>query len=276
MILVVSEKEKDTSSTSGMETSKNTSDLLTHRAACIVDKRMEGMKQAYLERDFETFGQLTMRDSNQFHATCLDTYPPIFYMNDTSHDIIKLVHVINRVHGRVICAYTFDAGPNAVIYTLKEHIPMLVAVFSYFFPVPQSLGTPDYCNNPTVFDTAVASQGKYEDVIGKCRETGRARRSNDVQYVFVTQPGCGPVLQPLEESVIDLQTGLFKAPSSKHRRLVIGGAHKQKEGKCTGSSACTSSASCGTKCCALDCKWAVALGVIATLGFVFCRHQCHK
>ena len=33
-------------------------------------------------RDFETFGQLTMADSNQFHATCLDTYPPIFYLND--------------------------------------------------------------------------------------------------------------------------------------------------------------------------------------------------
>jgi diphosphomevalonate decarboxylase len=28
-----------------------------------------------------------MADSNQFHATCLDTLPPIFYLNDTSRQV---------------------------------------------------------------------------------------------------------------------------------------------------------------------------------------------
>lgn len=61
-----------------------------------------------------------MQDSNQFHAICLDTYPPIFYMNDISKIIINLVHVINKHYGYIMAAYTFDAGPNAVIYTLEK------------------------------------------------------------------------------------------------------------------------------------------------------------
>lgn len=84
VILVVSDKEKDTSSTSGMETSRKTSPLLAHRASAIVDGRLKEISEAYANRDFETFGRITMQDSNQFHAVCLDTYPPIFYMNDTS------------------------------------------------------------------------------------------------------------------------------------------------------------------------------------------------
>lgn len=50
----------------------------------LVEPRMEAIEKAYLERDFATFGKITMQDSNQFHAVCLDTHPPIFYMNDVS------------------------------------------------------------------------------------------------------------------------------------------------------------------------------------------------
>ena len=42
-----------------------------------------------------------MADSNQFHATCLDTFPPIFYLNDTSRQIIRLVHAFNDFYGEV-------------------------------------------------------------------------------------------------------------------------------------------------------------------------------
>jgi diphosphomevalonate decarboxylase len=120
VILVVSDKEKDTSSTSGMETSKLSSPFLKFRADHIVPSRLLELETAYLAKDFETFGILTMKDSNQFHSTCLDTYPPIFYMNDISKIIIRLVHVINAFFGAVVAAYTFDAGPNAVIYTLAQ------------------------------------------------------------------------------------------------------------------------------------------------------------
>ena len=48
-------------------------------------KRILQMEEAIRNRDFASFSRLTCTDSNQFHAVCLDTCPPIFYMNDTSH-----------------------------------------------------------------------------------------------------------------------------------------------------------------------------------------------
>ncbi|RPB28545.1 Diphosphomevalonate decarboxylase, partial [Terfezia boudieri ATCC MYA-4762] len=79
-ILVVSDKKKGVSSTAGMQATVKTSTLFKERAQNVVPKRMELMKKAILERDFETFAELTMRDSNSFHAVCLDTTPPIFYL----------------------------------------------------------------------------------------------------------------------------------------------------------------------------------------------------
>lgn len=48
------------------------------------------MEEAIQNHDFSSFAQLTCADSNQFHAVCLDTSPPIFYMNDTSHRLVLM------------------------------------------------------------------------------------------------------------------------------------------------------------------------------------------
>jgi diphosphomevalonate decarboxylase len=50
----------------------------------VVPSRVLKMEDAIKNRDFTSFAKLTCADSNQFHAVCLDTSPPIFYMNDTS------------------------------------------------------------------------------------------------------------------------------------------------------------------------------------------------
>jgi diphosphomevalonate decarboxylase len=150
-----------------METSKATSPLLKFRAEHVVQARLEQLEQAVLAKDFQTFGLLTMQDSNQFHATCLDTYPPIFYMNDISKAIMRLVHVLNENAGKIIAAYTYDAGPNAVIYTLDEYVPLIVAVMGFYFPSPGDIK--DYCNNTTVFSecTRCAPGGKNSLISSK-------------------------------------------------------------------------------------------------------------
>jgi diphosphomevalonate decarboxylase len=56
--------------------------------------------QAITGKDFETFADITMKDSNQFHAVCLDTFPPNVYMNDTSHTIVNLIHAYNSASGK--------------------------------------------------------------------------------------------------------------------------------------------------------------------------------
>ena len=37
-----------------------------------------------------------MKESNQLHALCLDTKPPLFYMNDQTKAIISQVEDINK------------------------------------------------------------------------------------------------------------------------------------------------------------------------------------
>lgn len=73
---------------------------LQFRAEAVVPARVAEMTRCIKERDFEGFGQLTMKDSNQFHAICLDTFPPISYLNDISRRIIHLVNCFNTHHGQ--------------------------------------------------------------------------------------------------------------------------------------------------------------------------------
>ncbi|ORZ19656.1 diphosphomevalonate decarboxylase [Absidia repens] len=134
LVCVVSDAKKGTSSTSGMQQTIESSPLMKERLQ-IVPGRMEAMKKAILNKDFQAFAELTMRDSNQFHSVCLDTFPPIFYLNDTSRGIIQLIHEYNAANGGVYkAAYTYDAGPNAVIYASKEDMKEIIQLIAHYFP----------------------------------------------------------------------------------------------------------------------------------------------
>ncbi|KAK0630515.1 GHMP kinase [Bombardia bombarda] len=129
LILVVSASKKGVSSTSGMQQTVATSGLFQERISTVVPRNMATMEKAIQDRDFASFAEVTMRDSNSFHATCADTYPPIFYMNDVSRAAIRAVEAINAEAGRTVAAYTFDAGPNAVIYYLEADAEAVVGTF---------------------------------------------------------------------------------------------------------------------------------------------------
>ncbi|RKO83315.1 GHMP kinase, partial [Blyttiomyces helicus] len=101
----------------------------------VVPARMQAIRTAILTRDFTTFATHTMRDSNSFHAVCLDTYPPISYLTDTSRGIIALITAYNALHPTdPRAAYTFDAGPNAVLYVRSEHVPEVLGLVDAVFP----------------------------------------------------------------------------------------------------------------------------------------------
>uniref|UniRef100_A0A0E0N8N4 Uncharacterized protein n=1 Tax=Oryza rufipogon TaxID=4529 RepID=A0A0E0N8N4_ORYRU len=86
IIAVVSSKQKETSSTSGMRDSVETSPLLQYRAQTIVPERVLKMEEAIKSRNFESFAR-----------------------------IISLVEKWNQSEGTPQVAYTFDAVPNAVL-----------------------------------------------------------------------------------------------------------------------------------------------------------------
>ena len=215
VILVVSDAKKDTSSTSGMSNSVATSKLLAHRAKEVVQPRMDAIEKAWLAKDFATFGQIAMADSNQFHATCLDTYPPIFYMNDVSRSVIRAVHVYNDWAGGVRAAYTFDAGPNAVLYTLDKHAVELAALMLRFYPT--EVGAEEsYISNPA-FASEVRSHELDPALIAAVEKTGRVPTAGDVKMMYYTKSGPGPQSLGSEEAIIDPETGLNTYLSKKRK-----------------------------------------------------------
>lgn len=132
LILVASGEKKEVGSTEAMQRTTQTSTLFPARVKVVESSRMGEIEKAIREKDFETFARVTMQDSNSFHAVCLDSWPPVPYLNDASKAAMDAVHTINRRAGKLICAYTFDAGPNAVIYYLEEHTHQVAGVLRGF------------------------------------------------------------------------------------------------------------------------------------------------
>lgn len=202
-ILVVSDSKKDTPSTSGMQLTVKTSDLFQERIKSVVPRRFEQMKQAIKSKDWPCFAELTMRDSNSFHATCLDSFPPIFYMNDTSRKIIKLCHSINEFYKEVIVAYTFDAGPNAVLYYPEENEERLFAFIYKVFGEVSGWETKFSKQELKHFESKFTA-----DIASKLDFELDEQLYKGVTKVILTQVGPGP--QPTEKSLIDEATGLPK------------------------------------------------------------------
>lgn len=186
-ILVVSDDKKDTPSTTGMQSTVATSDLFEWRIKHVAPQRFEEMTRAILARDFPAFGEMTMKDSNSFHAVCLDSCPPIFYLNDTSKKIIKLIHALNEQEGKIIAAYTFDAGPNAVIYYEEENEnKVLGLIYKYFHQV-------------SGWDKVSLKVTQFEDF----SIPFDAQAYKNVSRIILTQIGNGP--QQTSESLINKQ-----------------------------------------------------------------------
>ncbi|GAA5935548.1 diphosphomevalonate decarboxylase MVD1 [Sporobolomyces koalae] len=159
IILVVSDKKKGTASTAGMQRTVHTSALLEHRIKHVVPQRMQRIEHAIRERDFDTFARQTIADSNQFHAVCLDTTPPIFYLNDTSRQIIQLVEELNRASVEaglgLVAAYTYDAGPNAVLYVERKHTQLVLQTVLEYFPQREPIQVESAVETPKTFNRQV-------------------------------------------------------------------------------------------------------------------------
>ncbi|CEG38424.1 diphosphomevalonate decarboxylase [Plasmopara halstedii] len=205
VVCVVNDVQKSTSSSVGMQTTKATSSLLTFRAKNLVPERMTIMEKAILNRDFETFGTLTMQDSNQFHAMCIDTTPPIFYLNDVSCQLINLVHRYNEQAGRVQAAYTFDAGPNAVIFVEEQNVQDIVSLVLYCFPAsPQMIVKSSILVDRTLSETLLA---KMENKIGSSKACKLSRSPDTVKMIYVSRVGGGTRVLPSNEALINDITG---------------------------------------------------------------------
>jgi diphosphomevalonate decarboxylase len=135
IILIFNSSKKPVSSTDAMQRTRETSTLFQARLSTINDK-IEKIIEAIKIKDFNTFAKIVMKDSNQFHAVCMDTYPPVIYLNEQSKHLIDLIHAYNQIDGNEIMkvAYTFDAGPNPFCFIRQEHVEEFLTLLKYFYP----------------------------------------------------------------------------------------------------------------------------------------------
>ncbi|KAK6933542.1 GHMP kinase N-terminal domain [Dillenia turbinata] len=217
IIAVVSSRQKETSSTSGMRESVETSLLLKHRAKEIVPKRIIQMEEAIKNHDFSSFANLTCADSNQFHAVCLDTSPPIFYMNNTSHRIISCVEKWNHSEETPQVAYTFDAGPNAVLIARNRKVASLLLqrMLFYFPPTPETDLNNFILGDKSILQDAGIKEMKDIDALSSPPEikdnANVPKYRGEVSYFICTRPGRGPVeLADASQALLNPETGLPK------------------------------------------------------------------
>ncbi len=120
IIAIADPSKKKVSSSTGHSSTIRTSSLYASRPA-FAEEGTGIVASAVLSKDFQKLAEAIMRDSNNMHATMLDTWPPIIYLTDTSRDIMYAIHELNLRSGQYVAAYTFDAGANAHIITTARH-----------------------------------------------------------------------------------------------------------------------------------------------------------
>lgn len=108
ILVIVDRRMKKVSTTEGMET-VGTSPLLAARLAA-VPRRMQAIKRAFTEKNFQEFGKITEEDCLDMHAVMQTQNPPLLYWNDTTKQIMDAVRDW-RNEGLPVY-FTIDAGPN--------------------------------------------------------------------------------------------------------------------------------------------------------------------
>lgn len=116
--VMVETQEKKISSREGMKQSIRTSPFYWYWVELEEALLWEALH--YLKNgSWDKLFPLIIKFSNNFHAICRSTYPPIEYLNERSLSVIQRVIKFNEEYGPYV-AYTFDAGPNPVIFTTKD------------------------------------------------------------------------------------------------------------------------------------------------------------
>lgn len=180
LVLVVADKKKHTSSSIGMKRSVESSELLKYRVEHCVPRRVDEMINAIKGKNFQRFAELTMKDSNQFHAVCLDSYPPFHYLTNVSYKIIDVIHKYNEICKETRVAYTFDAGPNACLFLLEKDVPEVLSLIKYIFPSSNT----DYVRGLDV--PKAEEENTFETFPIQPME------ENKLQYLIYTKVGDGP------------------------------------------------------------------------------------
>ncbi|MDD5022636.1 MAG: diphosphomevalonate decarboxylase [Candidatus ainarchaeum sp.] len=129
IVAILERKEKKIGSREGMKITTSTSKNFENRLI-EVEKRLKIAREAILDFDFEKLAPVIMEDSDSMHKVMKESNPSLIYMNDISHKIRKEIIELNKSSEKYLGAYTFDAGPNAHIYTLSKNTSKIKSILN--------------------------------------------------------------------------------------------------------------------------------------------------
>lgn len=118
-ILIKKEKKK-IGSRKGMLNSALTSQNLIFRIKNF-KKKVINFFEIINNLSYKDFFEFVIKESNNFHSICLDTFPPLFYLKERSFEIINRIFEFNLKFG-VVSGYSFDAGPNPFVFVKEEFL----------------------------------------------------------------------------------------------------------------------------------------------------------
>ncbi|VDO36969.1 unnamed protein product [Haemonchus placei] len=174
VVLILDESEKEVGSSEGMRRTVQTSEFMQYRANVVVPERIRRLIHAYESQDFPEFGRVVMSDSNQLHSVCMDTFPPLKYMSDTSWQVIRAVNEFNAGSAGTRAAYTFDAGPNACVFIEQKDVAQFI----------------EHLNRHFVIDGEVLA--RFSQAAGDLNEKAIPRASSVIRNVIVSTVGGPP------------------------------------------------------------------------------------
>ncbi|MGC8730474.1 MAG: diphosphomevalonate decarboxylase [Candidatus Micrarchaeia archaeon] len=117
IIVVVSSNKKKVSSGEGHELAVK-SPLYSVRPR-LADENCNAAVEAIKDKNFELLGEIIIKDWLNMHAIALDT--GVHYLTDESWEVVEKLKELNVKTGKIVAAYTFDAGPNPHIITLDSY-----------------------------------------------------------------------------------------------------------------------------------------------------------
>ena len=122
VIAIVSRAHKRVGSTSG-HAAADTSVLQKTRIEN-APQRLNEVKNAIVNRDFERFARAVEEDSNLMHAVMMTSRPVLFYWRPMSLAVMNAVRQWREEDGVQVC-YTLDAGPNVHCICAKADAEMV-------------------------------------------------------------------------------------------------------------------------------------------------------
>ncbi len=126
LVLIVSEKEKIVGSQEGHQKAL-TSPFFKLRLTDL-KRRIKEIKDAFLKKDFEKFGQLIEEEALSLHFVAMTQIPPLYYWSGKTIEIIKEIVYLRKKNR--FGFFTIDAGENIHLICQKKDEKFFFQYFS--------------------------------------------------------------------------------------------------------------------------------------------------